>query len=379
MNIELIQGTLEVSESPGMETTDPRFSDMATLVQEGKYEEAAILAEAVLAEKIYDIRIIGYFFYGHFIERGVAALAGIYLSLSDLLGENLEALGPVRNREKHLQTSLNWLTKQIFRTLQYEEEKKGDLYEQWVSEVTSDEVQEALDAAEKLRRVLGPVLEEAAVPILEGLTKTNDWLKAFQRLIYREPEPQPLQESEDESVEEGAGESDEAGQSGEGQRRPEKVKRIHPPSFSREEETPGVEGSHLLKVLLRKLEAFEYLIAVRKYASAAMIGDDLKAIIADFDPRLYFPNLFSRFILQSVEHFGALAVYDDYKDSPAWHALQELYKVDLESFVDFDPEVLEFSAYGSGLGSGTGEGHEGVEEAYSEESAAEEGYDADSW
>jgi len=40
MNIKLIQGPLEVSESPGLETTDPRFGDIATLVQEGNYEEA---------------------------------------------------------------------------------------------------------------------------------------------------------------------------------------------------------------------------------------------------------------------------------------------------------------------------------------------------
>jgi hypothetical protein len=50
MNIELIQGTLEVSESPGLETTDPRFSDIATLVQEGNYEEA-VPGEAILAER----------------------------------------------------------------------------------------------------------------------------------------------------------------------------------------------------------------------------------------------------------------------------------------------------------------------------------------
>ena len=147
MNIELLQGTLEVSESPGLETTDPRFSDIATLMQEGKYEEAAAKSEAIISEKIYDIRAIGYFFYGHFMEQNVLAMADIYLCLADLLSDNMEALGPAKNRKKHIQTILNWLMRQIIKKLQYEEEKKSDLYEEWASGVSSDQVQEALDAA----------------------------------------------------------------------------------------------------------------------------------------------------------------------------------------------------------------------------------------
>jgi len=135
MKIELIQGTLEVGEKPGLDITDPRFSDIATLVQEGSYLEAAAGAEAILKENIYDIRMIGYFLYGHFLEEGIPALTDIYRSLSDLLSENLEALGPTRNRARHIQTILNWLVRQILKTLQYEEGRKSRLYEDWVSSV----------------------------------------------------------------------------------------------------------------------------------------------------------------------------------------------------------------------------------------------------
>ncbi|SEM09530.1 hypothetical protein SAMN04489760_10427 [Syntrophus gentianae] len=345
MNIELIQGTLEVSESPGMETTDPRFSDIATLVQEGNYEEAATLAEAILAEKIYDIRIIGYFFYGHFIEGGVAALAEISLSLADLLSENLEALGPVRNRGKHLQTSLNWLTKQIFRTLQYEEEKKSDLYEEWVSGVSSDQVQEALDAGDSLRRILGPVLEDAATPILEGLTKITDWLKAFQRLVYRESEAEPAEETGFEVEEETA-----AQDRMEQELRRKEKRRFHPSGPEAGEETAGLEGSYHLKMLIKKLEAFDDLIAEKKFSSAAIVADDINAIIANFDPRIYFPKLFLNFALNSAGHINDLAAFAEYRETVAWQAMQELYKVDLESFVRFNPEPPDM-----GVSSASGE------------------------
>ncbi|MCJ7615651.1 MAG: hypothetical protein MUO43_03840, partial [Desulfobacterales bacterium] len=197
MNIELLQGTLEVSENPGLETIDPRFSDIAALVMEGNYDDAGAQSEAILEERIYDIRIIGYFLYGHFIEQGVGAMADIYLCLANLLRDNLEAIGPVKKREKHIQTILNWMMKQLIKKLQYEEGKNSNLYEGWISEVSSDQVQEALDAGDELRRTLGPVLEDAAGPVLDGMMKVNDWLTAFQRLVYREPEPEEEEETEE--------------------------------------------------------------------------------------------------------------------------------------------------------------------------------------
>jgi len=336
MNIELLQGALEVSENPGLETIDPRFSDIATMIQEGRYEEAASGSEAMLAEKIYDIRIIGYFLHGHFIEQGVSGITHICLCLADLLSDNMQAIGPVRNREKHIQTILNWLTKQLLKKCQYEEEKKSALYEAWISEVSSDQVQEALDASEKLGRILGPVLEDAAAPILDGLMKISVWLKTFQRLVYREPEPETKAEADLEGAEEAAPEE----QAEQDYRQPGR-KRSHQPGAAMGEEMAGVEGSYHLKLLIKKLEAFDYLISAQKYANASIVADDINAIIANFDPRIYFPKLFVSFALKSAANINHLAAYAEYKESAVWHALQELYKVDLEKFVDFDPEAVE--------------------------------------
>lgn len=380
MKIELIQGTLEVTENPGLDTTDPRFSDIATLVQEGNYLDAASGAEAILEEKIYDIRMIGYFLYGHFMEQGIPALTDIYLGLADLLSENLEAFGPVRNRAKHIQTILNWLTRQILKALQYEEGKKSDLYDEWVSAVSSDQVQEALDAGEKLRRILVVTLEDAATPVLEGVGKINDWLKTFQHLVYHEPKPEPEQ-LEEKYPEEGKewAEADE----GRSDREPreEEGPQAYIPKFHKEEETPNVEGSYHLKELLRKLEAFDYLIAKQKYPSAAIVADDINAIIAAFDPRIYFPKLFTPFVRQSATHINELVAYEEYKSSAAWQSLQELYKVDLDSFVDFDPEVIGLTAYGAAGGHGNADQYGRApedEEQYAEESR-DQATDDDEW
>ena len=350
MNIELLQGALEISEKPGLETIDPRFTDIATLVQGGNYVEAAAKSEAILAEKNYDVRIIGYFLYGHFIEQGLPACADVYLCLTDLLQDNIDALGPVKNREKHIQTILNWLMKQIIKTLQYEEEKNSVSYRKWISGVSSDQVQETLDASNKLRRVLGPVLEDAAGPVLEGMMKINDWLISFQRLVYKEPEPEPEPEKEEEPELMETGKEREAREEAEAEEAMEEEPRREErkPAPEAEEEIAALEGSYHLRLLMKKLEAFDHLISSKKYASAAIIADDIHAIIANFDPRIYFPHLFVRFALQCAANINHLTAYVECKESAAWQALQELYKVDLESFVDFDPEAVDLGSSGGG-------------------------------
>ena len=377
MNIELLQGTLEITENPGLETIDPRFSDIATLVMEGNYEEAAAQSEAILEEQIYDIRIIGYSLYGHFIEQGVGAMADIYQCLANLLRDNLDALGPVKNREKHIQTILNWMMKQLIKKLQREEAKNTSIYEGWISEVSSDQVQEALDAGDELRRTLGPVLEDAAGPVLDGLMKVNDWLTAFQRLVYREPEPEPEPEVEEETEELGEEIEEERQEAG------KKEAYVSIPRL--DEDAISVEGSFHLKILIRKLEAFDRLISAEKYSSAALIADDINGIIANFDPKVYFPKLFTRFSLQFAANINELFAFEEHKNSVEWQAMQELYKVDLESFVNFDSEGINLGASGEAGGYAESEPdeHEDMhdEEGASQEESHEEGeaHDDDEW
>lgn len=346
MNIDLLQGPLPVTENPGLETIDPRLSDIATLVEEGRYEEAAAESEAILKEEIYDIRIIGYFLYGLFLEQGLGATSAVYDCLTCCLRDNLEAIGPAKNREKHIQTVLNWVMKQLLKRVQYEEEKKGSCYECWLSEVSSDQVQEALDAADALRRTLGPVLEDTAGPVLDGLMKMNDWLGGFQRLVYREPEIE--EEAAEEEVEEGEAVPEAKGL------------RISIPGM--DDEVMGVEGSYPLKLLIRKLHAFDRLIAGKKYPSAALVADDINSIIANFDPKVYFPKLFTRFSLQLAAHINELVSCEEYKNTVGWQAMQELYKVDLDSFVNFDTDAIDLGTSGPSGEYGEQEEYEDMEE-----------------
>jgi hypothetical protein len=318
MNIDILNTTLTASENPGLDVLDPRFMDITTLVENGEYLEAAAKSEEIFAEEIYDIRLSGYFLYGFFLEQGVGAMPAIFGCLAKLFEENWDALGPVKNREKHAQTSLNWLFRQLLKKFQYEEGKDSDVYQQWIAEVSSAEVQEALDATEGLQKALGMALEDQASPLLDGLSKVVDWLKAFERVVYREPEveeePEPTAEAQAKEM-------------------------VAPTSLAFGDKAVSAEGSYHLQLLLRKMKAFDLLVEKEEFNKAAIVADDINDIIANFDPRIYFPKIFSRYSLLRALKIADISAFEGYKGSVEWQTMQDLYKVDLDSFVSLDSEM----------------------------------------
>ena len=362
MNIDLIRGTLATSDSPGLSPIDPRFNDIATLIQEGHYAEASAGAEEVLKEEIYDIRIMGYFVYGIFLEKGVGALEEIFTAMAGVLRDNLEAVGPARNREKHIQTILTWLMKQLSKKLQYEEDRKTGVWDLWLSEVSSENVQDAMDAVDNFRRAVSQVLEDKAAGVLDGLIKVGDWLKSFEMLVYQEPEPEP--EPEEEMVEEEVEVDSVPVQADRG-------------GFSPNDEgMGGIAGSSALSVLVKKIEAFDALISQAKMTQATLVADDINHIIENFDPKVYFPELFASFTLQSALNINGLTAFSAEKQSVEWKALQELYKTDLASFVAFDASAITFTVACEAAAAG-GEG--GGEYGFGGQAQAEPGFGGDAF
>ena len=327
MNNDLINTTLEVTENPGLDILDPRFGDITTLVENGDYPGAAAQAQEILEEGVYDIRITGFFLYGHFLEEGVGGITTIFGCLSNLLTENWDAIGPVKNRERHAQSILSWFLRQLLKKLQHEEDKKSDVWQQWTEAVSSEDVQEALDAGETFQKALGMTLEDQAGIVMEGLAKVNDWLGAFQRIVYREPESEPEEEPGPEAESESSPKAVES------------TKTITAPSDPAYDETAFAEGSYHMRLLMKKMKAFERLIEKEQFSKAAVVADDINDIITHFDPRIYFPKMFSKYSLLMALNIGELTAFEEYKGSAQWQTMQDLYKVDLDSFVGLDADM----------------------------------------
>ncbi|SMF94703.1 hypothetical protein SAMN02949497_2035 [Methylomagnum ishizawai] len=315
MRIDLLLGELPVTEHPGLDSGDPRFDEIAGLVQNGDHAAAAQASEALLAEGIYDIRLICYFLYGHWLEQGVASWGEVLEALGNTVLNQWEAIGPVEKREKKVELSLNWLFKQVLKTLQYEEGKQSPTWNRWLSDTSSEELDPVLDAVQAFGPGIGERLGDGAGTVLDVSSKIREWLRNFQRLVYREPEPEPEPVEEIPEAEEPE---------------PEPERRAAPkPAL-------GLEGelSYPMALLLRKLAAFERLVAEEKFPRAALVADDINQTLANFDPKLYFPQIFATFARLQALNIGELLNYADQRDSPEWQAMQEWFKVDIDSFTD---------------------------------------------
>ncbi|MCE5242357.1 MAG: hypothetical protein LLF99_04120, partial [Desulfobacteraceae bacterium] len=278
------------------------------------------------------IRMIGFLTYGVFLERGTESLREIFDCLAGVLRDGWTAVGPAAKREKHVQTSLRWFFNQLLKKLQYEENAKSELWERWVSEATSDQVGEALEAADGLRRAASMVLEDAAAPLVDALAKLGQWLQSFQQIVYREAEPEPEPEPEPEAMEDEEGAEEEVDAPPPG--RSVEAGYGSPRELPDSGDTLVVEGSYHFRLLMQKLEAFEQLISEEKYPRAALVADDISEIVATFDPRVYFPKLFARHAFLKASNFEALYAYEDQKEAAEWQVLKEFYRVDLKGFVE---------------------------------------------
>jgi hypothetical protein len=87
------------------------------------------------------------------------------------------------------------------------------------------------------------------------------------------------------------------------------------------------------------MKAFERLIEREEFNKAAIVAEDINNIIANFDPRIYFPKIFSRYSLLRALKIADISAFEKYKGSVEWLTMQDLYKVDLDSFVSLDSEM----------------------------------------
>ncbi|MEN6375664.1 MAG: type VI secretion system protein IglI family protein [Smithella sp.] len=322
MDIEILKGEFAINENPGLATTDQRLSDIATLVQEGDFQRAALQSKEILDEKIYDIRIIGYYLYGYFAEGGVGAAEEVFACLTGILNKNVAALGPVKNRDKHIKNTLSWLFKTISNNLVYETEKRTGVYAQWQESISPEQVQEILESGWRLQEAI--TMMEVSSDVTDAFTKILEWFQVFQNVVYRE-QSQDKEPQQEDVAEEAVPQQE--------------TKKPLKDDFT----VKGIEGSYHMKLLMRKLDAFDKLIEADKLALAAIVADDINNTISNFDPKLYFPGLFTRFYMQFAKNVNQLINYVQFKNSAAWMTLQELYKVDIESFIEFDAGDIDFS------------------------------------
>ena len=170
--IDLLLGGIDISEKTGLELTDPRFEQIITLVEAGRYAEAAGLSEAILLAGIFDLRLICYYLYGYWLDKGLASLADVIYCLNNVILKNGDILRQFSALKNILEKSLYWIFRQLSRTLKREAQKNTLLWKQWQTNITDNELNNILNAGESFRTIIKAQdydNREALFGLLEGI------------------------------------------------------------------------------------------------------------------------------------------------------------------------------------------------------------------
>ncbi len=293
-----------------LESVDPRLGAMGDLVESGKVDEAADVAEEVLAEGFLDIRPISVLLYAAFHAEGLQAVPDILEAADLVMRDNFDSIGPKDEKKKKLfDKRLAWVFDRIADQLDYHEKTKSGRLDTWMNELGAERMEIAAVNAGALAAALA-IKEYNAAPratgrvaaFLRGRTELTNIDLGRPDLNVPPPEPaapknNPV-ETEDDS------------------------RRV------------SLAVSHKFNELLQKLRAFEALVAKGRHDRAAVVAADVQQLIQSFDPRAYFPELFSEFAALMSDHVGTITAHMEMRESPSWNALDQFYRVDLKAFVE---------------------------------------------
>lgn len=124
LDIALLQEPIPAADGPtSLQTGDERLEEISQLAMDGEYLLAADRCQKLLAQRIYDARIVGYFLFGVYMEQGTAAMLPIFQTVKQCLTDNLPAIGPPGKREILLDSALQWLFASMLKQLEHAERK----------------------------------------------------------------------------------------------------------------------------------------------------------------------------------------------------------------------------------------------------------------
>jgi hypothetical protein len=309
------------AEAPDLESSDERLEKVNGLVARGAYIEAAQAAEALLRQGLYDVRLVGPYLLGLFLEGGLGAMPVMFHSLSSTLLRNWQFFGPHTRKDVFADGSLRWLLKVLNRHLEHHERLKDETWKKWSAPGNREPLEQALALSEEIFSALGSVMPRGGCQA--PFRRLTQWMEGHLQTLptpHAEPGPEADEPEEDESR-------------AESQQSSAQPVRAAPAS-----DGPTVPVSPALAELMRKLAAFDTLIERQDFRRATVVAADVLALVERFDPRVYLPMIFSRFFAGLSTHAETVEPLLQGTESLSFRALDQLYRVDLEAFLKPDSE-----------------------------------------
>jgi len=308
-----LRAPLPATETVGLESVDPRLAMFNTLCEKGQLRDLVAEIDELMDAGIFDIRPISMYLWATFNELGLGSLSEIFDTLGAVVTTNLEVIGPSQKKIEHVVKRISWLMQKLTDAIEYHETRHSPEWEKWIGSVAP----EAMDAALERAAALEASLDERFAGTRTAFQKLAARLRVVS-LTFRIPAHPPVSIASP------------------------VIASLRPPTHSQAHDELQVDArlgraevgvSHEFFALIQKLDAFSKLVKKGDLARASVVADDLMRTIESFDPREYFPELFSDFSELLSKHIDTLASHWQDRESTAWKAHAQFYRVDLKRFV----------------------------------------------
>lgn len=317
---DVMEGEVTVSDQEYSET----FNSVGSLMEKGELSEAMSQIKTTFQDKVLDIRLITYFFYGCVSREGLKSLSWITPLLNKLIGKQWEKVSPLKKREKHTEKSLIWFFGRHIKS--FEGVNRAYLQNNF----------------EPLKKVMEGISQDQIFEIESAMTDLHETLsekwgksQACNQLMHLKKSLRELGQLalklEAEELEEA---SPPLGI-------PKTAHKKEVETSSSREEAPrasssipqsALQPSRAMEEFYKKMIAFKKLVEEREYEKAAVIAADIEQRLENFNPVAYFPKLFLDYYSLYAKHASSI---DDNRDTQASRLLQKLYDADLDTFIDW--------------------------------------------
>jgi len=323
---------------------DPRLGAIRDAYEKRNWLEAADLATNLAGEGIFDITPMSYALYGSFREGGISTIELILDVLTAAFGKNFKAIGPRDRHDGYFASRVAWIFQTMHDNILYYQKTGGDEWKTLTDSLTSVRLREIINHTEPLDTVLAaPAWEKVALALAALVGDLRDLAAVLERqeLYAKATAAKPT--TSDKPVE----------SSNPGNASSANTHNDEPPvdpaaaeivlsaenavgigtSSSGAKRTITLPVSPQFLEFLAKLRAFETLVERGQQMKAAIVAEDIQHVVEHFDPRVYFPDVFSRFSQLLCEHADELEEGLRLQNSFAWKTASQFYQVDLDKFV----------------------------------------------
>jgi hypothetical protein len=312
------------AEAPDLDSSDERLGKVNDLVARSSYLDAARAADTLLREGLFDVRLVGPYLLGLFLEGGMAAMPVMFHSLSSTLLRNWQFFGPRERKDVFADVGLRWLLKVLNKHLEHHERLKDETWQRWRDVSNREPLEQALALSEEIFSSFGRVMPRNGCEA--PFRRLTQWLEGHLQSL---PEPAPAIAAAPEPEDDAEAEAETGNTHAAGS----------PPAAATV--GPSIPVSPALAQLLNKLAAFNTLVEREDFGRATVVAADVLAVIERFDPRVYLPSLFSRFFSGLSEHAEQVEPLLQNTESLSFRALDQLYRVDLDAFLKQSTQARE--------------------------------------